>query len=356
MFIGVSLFVIVIIMSLFIMYAKQKIKTDLITDGSVLSSMVARYSLSELKRNDAKKLLEIINYTGTRSGLIYSIIMDNNENIIVQTVKRDIDNEHISKLAVSSNNPLKQKYKDSRTNHTIHEFSRPLFKNGKKEGTVRLGFSPDINPLFSESDIRGILLVTTLFFSLVPIFYYLVRGSLRLHIVSITDELTGLYNRRGFFTFAEDCLMSANRVEKRLMLLYADLDNMKEVNDLYGHDEGDRMIKETAAILKSTYRTSDIIARIGGDEFVVFPVGTDEDQVTIIARRLQDNIAKFNEKNNNRFKLRISVGIATYEPNSVQSIDKLLAQADELMYENKQSKKKGHERSCLQEESYTCPG
>jgi len=356
MCIGVSLLIIVIIMSLFILYAKQKIKTDLITDGSVLTSMVARYSLNELKRDNAKKFLQIVDYTGMRSGLVYSIIMDTNENIIVQKVKRYIDNEHIAKLAASANNPLQQIYKDNRTNHTVYEFSYPLYHNGRKEGTVRLGFVPEMNPLFSDSDIRGLLLVVTLFFSLVPIFYYLVRSSLRLHTLSITDELTGLYNRRGFFTFAEDCLMSAKRSEKRLMLLYADLDGLKEINDTSGHDEGDRLIKETAAILKSTYRTSDIIARIGGDEFVVFPVGTDEDHAAIIAARLQENIEHFNAINNNRYKLRISTGIATYDPNSVQSIEELLSQADELMYKNKQSRKKGHERNCLHEESYPCPG
>jgi diguanylate cyclase (GGDEF)-like protein len=356
MFIGVSLLIIMIIMSLFTLYAKQQIKTDLIADGSVLTSMIARYSLNELKRDNAKKLLEIINYTGIRSGLVYSIIMDTNQNIIVQTAKRYIDNEHIAKRAATANNPLKQIYKDRRTNHTIYEFSRPLYHKGKKEGTVRLGFAPELNPLFSDSDIRGILLIVTLFFSLVPIFYYLVRSSLRLHTLSITDELTGLYNRRGFFAFAEDCLMSANRAEKRLMLLYADLDNLKEINDTLGHDEGDRLIKESSAILKSTFRTSDIIARIGGDEFVVFPVGNDEDHADIIADRLQENIEHFNAINNNRSKLQISTGLATYDPNSVQSINELLAQADELMYKNKQSRKKGRESSSLHTESNTCPG
>jgi len=284
------------------------------------------------------------------------MIMDANQKIIAYTGRRYENNTLIEKQAAASNNPLNQIYKDSRTKDTIYEFSRPIYKNGKKEGAVRLGFSPDINPLFSDGEIRGILLVVTLFFSLVPIFYYLVRGSMRLQMLSITDELTGLYNRRGFFTIAEDCVMSAKRAEKKLMLLYADLDNMKEINDTLGHDEGDRMIKETAAILKSTYRTSDIIARIGGDEFVVFPVGTDEDHATNIADRLQENIEHFNAINNYRYKLRISIGIATYDPNSLQSIDELLAQADGLMYENKESRKTGHERSGPHEESYTCPG
>jgi diguanylate cyclase (GGDEF)-like protein len=133
--------------------------------------------------------------------------------------------------------------------------------------------------------------------------------------------------------------MLAKREEKGAMMLYADLDNLKEINDTLGHDEGDRLIRKTADILKSTYRTSDIIARIGGDEFVVFPIGADEDQAAKTAKRLQENIENFNAKYNKRYKLRLSIGIATYDPNSVQSVDELLAKADSLMYEHKKSKK-----------------
>jgi diguanylate cyclase (GGDEF)-like protein len=354
--IGVSLLIIVLIMSLFVLYMKQKVHKELISDGSTLTSMVARYSVNDLKRDNANKLFEIVNYTGGKSGLVYGMIIDTNQKIIANTNNRYVDSTLIAKRAASSNNPLQQIYEDSRTNHTIYEFSRPIYKNGLKEGTVRLGFAPDINPIFTESDMRGILLIATLFFSLVPIFYYLVRGSLRLHTLSVTDELTGLYNRRGFFSLAEDSLMLAQRAEKRIMMLYADLDNLKAINDTFGHDEGDRLIQETAAILKSTYRTSDIIARIGGDEFVAFAVGTDEDHVAIMANRLQENIENFNAKNNNRYTLRISTGLVTYEPNSVQSINELLAEADGLMYEDKKSKKRRHGSISIDIQSHTYPG
>jgi diguanylate cyclase (GGDEF)-like protein len=353
--IGVSLLIIVLIMSLFVLYTKQKLHKELISDGMTLTSMVAGYSVTELKRDDAKKLLEIVNYIGNKTGLIYSMIMDANQNIIAHTGSNYTDSTLIAKRAASSNNPLQQIYEDSRTNYTIYEFSRPLYRNGNKEGTVRLGFAPDTKPLFSDSDIRGILMAMTLFFSFVPIFYYLVRSTLRLHSISITDDLTGLYNRRGFFSLADDCLMSAKRAKKGVMLLYADLDNFKEINDTFGHDEGDRLIKETAAILKSTYRSSDIIARIGGDEFVVFPVGTDEDHVDIIADRLQKKIENFNASNNNRYKLGISTGIATYDPNSVRSIEEYLAEADDLMYKHKRSKQTVHTSSSLHVRNFPRP-
>ena len=356
MFITVSLVIIVVILSLFVEYAKQSNNKNLMTDGAALTRMVASYTLDDLKKHDANKLLDIISYAGLRSGMVYSMVMDNNENIIIKNVKRYYHNEHITKQALSAMNPLKQTYVDKMKNYTIHEFSRPLFNNGKKEGVVRVGFSPDIKPLFTDSDIRGMLLIATLFFSVVPIFYYLVRSFLRLHILSITDELTGLYNRRGFFKLAEDCLTSAKRMGKKLMLLYADLDNMKQINDMYGHDEGDRMLKEVSSILKSTYRTSDIIARIGGDEFVVFPVGSSEDHVEMIIDRLKENIDQYNKINNNKFSLHMSTGIATYDPQSVNSINELLALADTQMYENKNRKRNEQRSEDINDRGYAFPG
>jgi diguanylate cyclase (GGDEF)-like protein len=166
----------------------------------------------------------------------------------------------------------------------------------------------------------------------------------KLYSMSITDELTGLYNRRGFFTLAEHCLLLAKREKKGLLLLYADLDHLKEVNDTLGHKEGDRLIKDTADILKSTYRETDIIARIGGDEFVAFPVGSSEAQISIIANRLQNNIDNFNAKRDPIYKLSLSIGVVAYDPNSVQSLDRLLAQADKLMYDHKRNKQNKQHR------------
>jgi two-component system, cell cycle response regulator len=92
--------------------------------------------------------------------------------------------------------------------------------------------------------------------------------------LSVTDELTGLYNRRGFFTLAEQLVKLSNRQKNVLYLLFADLDNLKEINDIYGHEAGDQVLIETAKIFRDSFRDSDIIARIGGDEFIVVPAGT----------------------------------------------------------------------------------
>ena len=94
---------------------------------------------------------------------------------------------------------------------------------------------------------------------------------------ALTDDLTGIYNRRGFFFLANQQIEMAIRNKRMLLLLYLDIDNFKNINDELGHENGDRALIESANILKNTFRKSDIIARIGGDEFVVFPIDTIED-------------------------------------------------------------------------------
>ncbi len=161
----------------------------------------------------------------------------------------------------------------------------------------------------------------------------------QIRIMAVTDELTGLCNRRGFFNLAEHALNLANRLQRQIFILYLDLDNLKEINDTLGHMEGDTMLIETANILRATYRKSDIIARIGGDEFAVIPVDTTEENAKVAASRLQKNIDTHNEKISRDYKLSISVGISYYDPNFPTSIDKLLSQADKSMYERKRNKK-----------------
>lgn len=160
----------------------------------------------------------------------------------------------------------------------------------------------------------------------------------KLRAMSLTDELTGLYNRRGFFTLVEQQIKVFKRQRKRIFLLYADLDKFKEINDTFGHKKGDEVLIEAADILKSTYRKSDLIARIGGDEFVVFPVGNDEEYINVIIARLQKKINEFNAQKERDYKLSMSVGVAPYDPDYFRSVDELLSEADGLMYKQKRQK------------------
>jgi two-component system cell cycle response regulator len=164
------------------------------------------------------------------------------------------------------------------------------------------------------------------------------RGEEALLALSLTDELTGLHNRRRFFVVAEQCLKLAIRMKKRPLLLFIDLDDLKWINDHYGHNEGDQALIGLADILKKTFRESDIIARIGGDEFVVLLESTDEKSETMITR-LHENVKEYNAKRSQHI-LSISLGTAYFDPEYPISIDELLAKADALMYAQKRERSK----------------
>jgi len=151
--------------------------------------------------------------------------------------------------------------------------------------------------------------------------------------LSLTDELTGLYNRRRFFVLTEQCLKVAARTKKRPLLLFIDMDDLKWINDHYGHNEGDQALIGLANILKKTFRESDIIARIGGDEFVVLLESTDEDSETLLTR-LHENIRDYNTKQSQPI-LSISLGTAQFDPEYPISVDQFLSKADVSMYGQK---------------------
>jgi diguanylate cyclase (GGDEF)-like protein/PAS domain S-box-containing protein len=157
--------------------------------------------------------------------------------------------------------------------------------------------------------------------------------------LSITDQLTGLHNRRGFLSLAWQQLKLAERNKSRMLLLFADLDGLKWINDTLGHEEGDKSLIEAATVFKETFRTSDIIARLGGDEYAALAVDINEANSEIFTARLQSLIDTRNNQENRRYRLSISVGCSCYDPENPCSIDELMVSADKLMYEQKQNKK-----------------
>ena len=156
--------------------------------------------------------------------------------------------------------------------------------------------------------------------------------------LSITDHLTGLYNRRGFITLADQQIKIAERAKKGSLLLFADLDKMKSINDNLGHKKGDKALIEVASILKEVFRESDIIARIGGDEFAVLGMAVQESDVDAFQKRLQEQIDIHNARDNRDYQISLSVGAACSDPENRYSIDELMSRADTLMYEQKRNK------------------
>ena len=161
----------------------------------------------------------------------------------------------------------------------------------------------------------------------------------KLHRVSITDDLTGLLNRRGFMKMADKQFKIADRKKDDLFLIYADLDNLKKINDTNGHLEGDQALLEIAKILNQTFRQSDIIGRLGGDEFAVLTTGDVGPGRVGACERLSEALKESNRINKFDFKLDLSVGIARYDSKNPCCLEEFICRADSLMYECKKKKK-----------------
>jgi diguanylate cyclase (GGDEF)-like protein/PAS domain S-box-containing protein len=157
----------------------------------------------------------------------------------------------------------------------------------------------------------------------------------KLRSLSLTDDLTGVYNRRGFFTLAEQQLKVATREKKKIFVICIDLDYLKIINDELGHQTGDLALIETANILKKSFRESDIVARVGGDEFVVLALEKAEISFATLMIRLRENLITLNAEKNRDFELSLSIGSAYYDPQKPCTIDELISKADRFMYEEK---------------------
>jgi diguanylate cyclase (GGDEF)-like protein/PAS domain S-box-containing protein len=167
------------------------------------------------------------------------------------------------------------------------------------------------------------------------------RLQAELRRMSVTDDLTGLNNRRGFFMLAEQEMKLARRLKKDLLLVFVDLDDFKSINDTHGHQVGDQALAETAEILRTTFRESDVLARLGGDEFVALAMFSPEETDDIIATRLHQTLAEHNARPSRKYALSISTGVARFDARNVQSLAELMAIADDALYEQKRARKQG---------------
>ncbi|MBU1571221.1 MAG: PAS domain S-box protein [Proteobacteria bacterium] len=159
--------------------------------------------------------------------------------------------------------------------------------------------------------------------------------------LSLRDHLTDLYNRRGFISLAEQQIKMAQRAEKKMQLTFIDVDGLKLINDNLGHKEGDKALIETANILRHAFRQSDIIARVGGDEFAVLAIDTMDMNSEAFSKRFQQKIDEFNAKELRKYMISMSWGTAIFDPKSFISMDELMSSADKLMYTQKRAKQKG---------------
>ena len=164
------------------------------------------------------------------------------------------------------------------------------------------------------------------------------RLQMTLRNLSLLDELTGLYNRRGFLRLASQQMKLADRTRRSSLLIAADLDGLKLINDQFGHPEGDRALTEAGRILKQAFRASDVAARVGGDEFMIFAIEARVDGQESIVARLQQRLEEANTKAPRPYPLSFSVGVVRVDPELILPLEELMAQADEALYEQKRAK------------------
>jgi diguanylate cyclase (GGDEF)-like protein/PAS domain S-box-containing protein len=170
------------------------------------------------------------------------------------------------------------------------------------------------------------------------------RQEAALRSLTLIDELTGLYNRRGFMMLSERHLKLAIRGKRPVFLLFCDVDGLKTINDTFGHREGDRALIDAGDLLRRTFRSADIIARLGGDEFTVFPLEAADQSGERLTERLEQSLREHHAEHQRPYRLSMSVGFARFEPGSDWTMDGLLEEADRRLYRNKRERQEAARR------------
>jgi diguanylate cyclase (GGDEF)-like protein len=160
-----------------------------------------------------------------------------------------------------------------------------------------------------------------------------------LRSLSLIDDLTGLYNRRGFSDLGEQYLKLARRSGRGVTMVYLDLDRFKTINDSLGHHVGDRALIKVADILRATFRRSDIIARLGGDEFGVLALEAADESSELLVQRLRERVLDFNQSSPEPYQLSVSIGMAHHDEDLRVRLEDMVAEADSAMYREKHGKR-----------------
>ena len=153
--------------------------------------------------------------------------------------------------------------------------------------------------------------------------------------LSNMDELTLISNRRGFVALAQHAIEISKRKKYPTSLVYLDMNKFKQINDNFGHAEGDKALVAFAELIRSNFRDSDVFARLGGDEFAVLLTDTPVGKVEDVLTRFDSAVNNYNQQAQRGYDLCYSVGIAAFDPERHSSVEDLLAEADTLMYQHK---------------------
>lgn len=210
----------------------------------------------------------------------------------------------------------------------------PFFRELGRERLIRVHLIPEHGAAALLSSITAVLSLGML----VLITRYVHRMEKEVRELTLRDELTGLHNLRGFKLLAEQSLRLAQRSNAPFSLLFIDLDDLKQINDGLGHEIGSEFLIETAELLKESFRETDVIGRIGGDEFAVAGQ-LDHAAILEAARRLEEQAPLSSNESRHGMALSLSIGHVTASSHSHLSLEELLAKADAMMYDKKRRKK-----------------
>lgn len=241
------------------------------------------------------------------------------------------------KQKLKSESCLKNKFMSDRR-HTLILF--PLFVNDENYGVIASEIEFDYYPyIYSIApQICTAIKLIDLVKRLEALLDAATFRNNQLNRISMHDELTGIYNRRGFYEFANHILTAPENVGKRCVLIFADLDNLKSINDNFGHEEGDFAIMTSASFLKGGLRNTDIVARIGGDEFAAFALCEDEKIIKSIPSRIKKIAEKYNLCSDKKYNITMSIGVYEFKCSESEKIQMYMDKADSLLYADKKNK------------------
>lgn len=247
-----------------------------------------------------------------------------------------VENVPFNEQKVRTSSFLRNKMSDRR--RTLVLF--PLFTNEENYGIIATEMEFDYFPyIYSIApQICTAIKLTDLIKQLENSLDAATSRNNQLNRISMHDELTGVFNRRGFYQSANSIFAAPENDGRKCVLIFADLDNLKQINDNFGHEEGDFAIKAAASFLKNGLRNTDVVARIGGDEFTAFALCEDEKIIKSIPGRIKKIAEKYNQSSDKEYNITISIGIYELSCNPSGNIQNYMDEADSSLYEDKKNK------------------
>ncbi len=218
----------------------------------------------------------------------------------------------------------------------------PLFSNEEIYGLLICAVKPDLYQYMNKITVQigTALRYSSIYKNLYSLLETETESRLNFENISKYDELTGIFNRRGYFDSTNAVIHNPANAGKNAIVVFADMDNLKTVNDKFGHDDGDFALRSIASILTSSFRTTDIVGRIGGDEFAAFAMLGSTENTNNIINRIITTMDDFNKQCDKPYYVQMSVGIYTFVCSEDIVLSDILEKADEILYQQKKGKRK----------------